>query len=308
VNIRISERQRYAANEARMSEARETADVAQQNSVSGRKLHKISDDPVAMVRALRNRSQLESLAQFRKTLDFSKGFLASTETALMSINDALIRVKELCIQQSNSSYGAPSRKAAAAEVRQLTEQVLALGNSTYGDRYIFSGFKTNQPPLADDGSYLGDDGLIYVQVDEESYRPINVCGRDLFEQTACVEESDGGELVARPLRLVEVLRKTYEALEDNSLEDLHKNMDYLDQSMDKVVDAVASLGARRNALDDVSIRSEYTEERLLAHNNALEAADPIQSTMDLKRAETALNHTLQASAKLLSPSLLNFLH
>ncbi|WP_158998332.1 flagellar hook-associated protein FlgL [Pigmentibacter ruber] len=299
VNPRISEQYRYGSTLDRIGTVKNIADDVHETAVSARKLKRISDDPVATIRVLRNRTRISNLDQYRKSLDFGRGYLAKTEDALTSIYESLIRAKELSIQQSNNIYDDASRKAVAEEIRQILNHVIILGNTTYGDKYVFGGFQTTQPPVSPDGHYLGDDGYIFIQVDEDSFRPINVSGRMVFDVP-------GGMEGKRP-PLVNILQNMYESLFAWDKDQLHQSMVDLDGAMNSVVTATASLGARRVALEDVSERLDRGESQLHSDNNNLEGADLVKSALDLKRAETALNFTLQASSKMLTPSLLEFL-
>ncbi|WGL60545.1 flagellar hook-associated protein FlgL [Pigmentibacter sp. JX0631] len=299
VNPRISEQYRYGSTLDRIGTVKNIADDVHETAVSARKLKRISDDPVATIRVLRNRTRISNLDQYRKSLDFGRGYLAKTEDALTSIYESLIRAKELSIQQSNNIYDDASRKAVAEEIRQILNHVIILGNTTYGDKYVFGGFQTTQPPISPDGHYLGDDGYIFIQVDEDSFRPINVSGRMVFDVP-------GGMEGKRP-PLVNILQNMYESLFAWDKDQLHQSMVDLDSAMNSVVTATASLGARRVALEDVSERLDRGESQLHSDNNNLEGADLVKSALDLKRAETALNFTLQASSKMLTPSLLEFL-
>ena len=177
--------------------------------------------------------------------------------------------------------------------------MIILGNSTYNDKYVFGGFQTTQPPISPDGHYLGDDGFIFIQVDEDSFRPININGRSVFDVP-------GGTEGNRP-PLVNILQNMYESLFSWNKEQLHQSMVDLDDAMNSVVTATASLGARRVSLDDVAERLDRGESQLYADTNNIEGADMVKSALDLKRAENALNFTLQASSKMLTPSLLEFL-
>ncbi len=299
IQPRISEQYRYGTTLDRIGNVKNIADDVNETAISGRKLKRISDDPVATIRVLRNRTRITNLDQYRKTIDFGKGYLAKTEDALTSIYDSLIRAKELSIQQSNNIYDEPARKAVAEEIRQILSHVIILGNSTYNDKYVFGGFQTTQPPISPDGHYLGDDGFIFVQVDEDSFRPININGRSVFDVPGGVEGK-------RP-PLVSILENMYDSLFSWDRDKLHQSMVDLDSAMNSVVTATASLGARRVALDDVSERLDRGESQLHSDNNNLEGADMVKSSIDLKRAENALNFTLQASSKMLTPSLLEFL-
>jgi flagellar hook-associated protein 3 FlgL len=177
--------------------------------------------------------------------------------------------------------------------------VIILGNTTYDDKYVFGGFQTTQPPVSPDGHYLGDDGFIFVQVDEDSFRAINISGREVFDVPASHEGK-------RP-PLVKILENMYDSLFIWDKEKLHQSMVDLDSAMNSVISITASLGARRVALEDVSERLDRGESQLHSDNNNLEAADMVKSALDLRRAEHALGFTLQASSKMLTPSLLEFL-
>lgn len=296
---RVTDRMRYASTQNRINTVRQFADDVQETAVSGRKLRKTSDDPVGAVRVLRNRTKLENIEQYRKTLDFARGYLQKTETALLGINETLIRAKELAVQQSNAIWDPDSRSIVAQEVRQLADHIVELGNSTYGDRYVFGGFQTSEPPINSEGHFLGDDGVIFVQVDEDSLRPINVSGREVFD----VPPEEEGKTAP----LVQTLRRMYIALTSNNLEELHDCMSNLDDALKRTVKSTATLGARRSAVDEITTRLEHNEENLLSDNNNLESADPVKSALDMKRAETALQYTLSSSAKILTPTLLSFL-
>ncbi|MES2614174.1 MAG: flagellar hook-associated protein FlgL [Bdellovibrionota bacterium] len=298
-STRISENYRFDTTIDRIGNARTDADGVGETASSGRKIKKISDDPTSTVKVLRNRAALTNIDQFKKTIEFGKEFLTRTEDTLSSIYDSLTRAKELAIQQGSTTYDQPDRSAVAAEIKQIMLHVTRLGNARYGDKYIFGGFQTSNPPLSPDGNYLGDDGQIFIQMDEDSFRPININGRTVFDVPPEEENT-------RP-PLIAVLQNLHDSLDNYDKDKLYKAMDDLDKGMNTVLKARTSLGARRNAIDDVSERLEKSEVQLTVDNNNLESADMVKTALDLKRAESALQFTLQASSKMITPSLLDFL-
>lgn len=296
---RVSERLRFANTENRIGNVKGVSDDAQETAASGRRLRRVSTDPVATVRVLRNRNKIENLTQFRRTIDYAKGYLSKTEDALRGIADSLIRAKELSVQQANGTWDAETREIVSAEVRNLAEQVTQLGNSTYADKYVFGGFRTGTPPLGADGTFGGDDGVIVVQVDEDNWRPVNIPGREIFDVPP---DKEGGKLP-----LVQTLRELHRALSTNDVDLLHRSMSRLDEVTGEVVKATALLGSRQASIDDVSQRMDRSEEQLYSDSNALEGVDPIKAAMNLKRAQNAMEFTLKSSADILQPTLLTFL-
>jgi flagellar hook-associated protein 3 FlgL len=297
--MRVSERMKYDATHNRINEARHFAMDTQDQASSGRKLRQVSDDPSGSIRIFRNRTRLENITQFRRTIDYAEGFLGKTEDSLRSINEALIRAKELAVQQSNSVWDASSRKTVSFEVQQLAQQIVQLGNSTYADRYVFGGFQTSQPPVAGDGHYSGDDGLIYVQFDEDTFKPINIPGRRIFEVTV----KDHGEEVP----LLKIIHDFSDALKNNDVNGIYQASSRLDGALTQITEMTASLGARRAGIRDVAERLDMQEEFVTKDNVNIESADPVSTALDMKRAETALSYTINASAKVLGPSLMEFL-
>jgi flagellar hook-associated protein 3 FlgL len=296
---RISDNQRFLSTQDRMSKARIAADKVQEQAVSGRKLHRVSDDPVAVVRSLRNRTQLSNLDQFRKTIDFARGFLSISEDALRSMNESIIRAKELAVQQANATYDPASRQTVSREIRQIEEHLIALGNSTYNDRFVFGGFQTFRAPISPDGHYLGDDGVIFIQTDQDTFKPINIPGRSIFGG----ETEQGIERVP----LLVTISELAQGLEDNNLDLVHQKMVELDQASENIINTLATLGLRATAVEDVANRLDFKEERLQKDSQNLEGVDPARTALDLKRASSSLEYTLNSSSRILAPTLMNYL-
>ena len=140
---------------------------------------------------------------------------------------------------------------------------------------------------------------MYIQLDEDSFRPINISGRPIFDRPP--------DLKKESLGVVEVVDKVYQSLMENDLDRLHSGMSQLDSISERVVDSIAKIGARRMAVDDVEERIDSTEKRLYEDSNNLESAEPMEAALDFKRAETALQQTLEASSRAMVPTLINFL-
>jgi flagellar hook-associated protein 3 FlgL len=296
---RVSERSRFEGTQNRIDAVKEFNDRVQKTAVSGRKLHRLSDDPAGAIRVFRNRTKLENVAQFKKSVDFADGFLSKSEDSLRSLNDILIRSRELAVQLSNSTYSADDRIAASEEVRQLLGQVSSIGNSTYGDKFIFGGFRTSSPPISPDGTYCGDDGQIVVQFDENTFRAVNISGRAVFD----VEP----ENEAKEVPLAKAVEHLYHGLTNDNLDQVREAIAFLDKSITRVVNHTATLGARRASFVDLQTRLAKSEEDLLVDNNNIEGADPVQMALDLKRADNTLQFTLQSTAKMIQPTLLTYM-
>ena len=160
--------------------------VAQaQNVVStGRRINQLSDDPIGATRVLVLRNVEASLTQYQSNINTAQPFLQQADTVLGNVTDALNRARELAIQMANDSYSPADRQAAAAEVQQIQQQVLALSNTTVGNRTLFGGFLNASPAFAQGTNgvdYLGDNGQIQVQTSASGNLSINLLGNRVFQ-------------------------------------------------------------------------------------------------------------------------------
>jgi flagellar hook-associated protein 3 FlgL len=298
--MRISDRQRYELANARVGTAKsDNASMLEQLSTQKR-INRVSDDPIGLSQALKRKSQINNYDQFIKNIEFSKGFLERTEAALQGITENLMRAKELSVSLANATYGPASRDAAALEVREMIEGVVSLANSTYGNRYLFGGFRTQTPPVSREGSFMGDDGAIFLQIDDGTFRQINLQARNLFEPNA--DEREGGHF-----GMVHTLQILTDALHTNDVQGIQKAMEELDFQLDKTTSYQATLGAIYNAIDETSRKLELNRELTQADLSRIEDSDTYKVTSDFKKTESVLQSTLMASNKLLQPSLMNFL-
>src|SRR4051812_27688124 len=101
--MRISEKLRYDTVEERVNNAKEMNAHEMDRLSSNKDIMKLSDGPVRAKQAIRYRDQISDLGQFQKNIEFSKGLLERSETAISSIGENLMRLKELAIGMANDT-------------------------------------------------------------------------------------------------------------------------------------------------------------------------------------------------------------
>ncbi len=127
-------------------------DKIQNDYNSGVKLHKPSDDPVLVARSLKLHTDIRENDQFAKNIDDAYSILDKTETSLNELHSVLHRVRELTDQAANGVLTNEDTIKINAEMKQLKEQIIKISNDTYVGRHIYSGYKTDQSYLKDNGS------------------------------------------------------------------------------------------------------------------------------------------------------------
>lgn len=179
--MRIADKMQYEQVKTNVGKNRQQMSELQNQAATQKRVTKPSDDPLAASRVLGNRIDLQGNKQFSKSLTYAKSFIEFTDQSLGDVSELIMRAKELAIGQSNdASANEESRRVVAAEVEQLRNQMINIGNRKLGDRFIFGGFRTQNAPFSADGEYHGDPGEMNIHIDKEAFLPMNVPGGRIF--------------------------------------------------------------------------------------------------------------------------------
>lgn len=112
---------------------------------TGKKITKASEDPVVAVRALKLRTTVSQLEQYKdKNIGDAESWLKITTTSLDNITSRLEDIQSYCTQGATDSFNTSDRSAIIDVLKEMQDMINSEGNSTYAGRYIFSGYKTDR--------------------------------------------------------------------------------------------------------------------------------------------------------------------
>lgn len=262
---------------------------------NGRRINRPSDDPVGIGQSMALRTQSAQNKQYQKNADNATAWLDATEGALNEMSSVLTRAQELAVQGANDTLGAASRQALAVEVDELLRHAVQVANTDVGGRYIFAGFKTTQQPYAPIGSfapppaYSGDNGVIEYELGAGNKIAVNVTGPDAFGQ------------------VFNALATLRDALQANDSAAISAAVGSITAASDHVLEVRAEVGARMNRLERTSERLALLDESLKKVLSNVEDADMAEVITELKTREAVYRASLAAGARLLQPTLMDFL-
>jgi flagellar hook-associated protein 3 FlgL len=180
--MRIADKMQFDLVHRNVTKNRSDMNDLQNQAATQKRINKPSDDPLASTRVLGARTEERGNSQFIKNIANVKSFLEFTDQNLSELSELVVRAKELAIQQSNDASGsAAAREVTALEVEQIFSQAVQIGNRKLGDRYLFSGTKTETPPFTAMGDYQGDNGEMKIQTHKEAFITMNLPGSQVFQ-------------------------------------------------------------------------------------------------------------------------------
>ncbi len=116
-----------------------------QQMTTGKKISQASEDPVIAIRALKLRTTVNQLQQYKeKNIPDATSWFDISTTSLDNITKRIEDITTYCVQGSTDSFNSDDRNAIIDSLKQLQEMLYEEGNATYAGRYIFSGYKTDR--------------------------------------------------------------------------------------------------------------------------------------------------------------------
>lgn len=160
----------------------------QQEVATGRRINRLSDDPAAALRILPLRADLRDLEQLSSNASLARETLDTSTASLEDASALMQRARELTTQAANGTLSDGDRQSIAAEVDQLLNQLVGIGNSRRGDRYLFGGTEDGSAPFeivnAGGGSrivYRGNGDSLSIDVAPGVTSELNVPGDEIFQ-------------------------------------------------------------------------------------------------------------------------------
>ena len=266
----------------------------QEQLTTGRIINRASDDPSGAAAAMRLRQSVPQQRQYARNADDGKGWLDQVDTTLGSMADAVRRARELALQGANSAaLGSQGREALATEVAQIREGLLASANTTYLGRPIFGGLTAGAAAYAPDGTYTGVPGEVLRTVADGVKVRVDVDGPTAF--------GAAGDAVFDHLNALTT------ALRAGDTTGIGAAVDVLEKDREQITVTRADAGTRAARLDQAKEAAASAELTLTSRLSEVENTDLAKATVDLKMQEVAYQAALAATARVMQPSLLDFL-
>lgn len=276
-------------------------DIYQRQLSTGRKLNLPSDDPAGLVKSLRLRTNLVQGEQYLANIGEAISFMETTEAALDNINSIMQRVRELTVQAAHGTNDDSARQAIADEIREMNGQLKMIANTTYGTKHVFAGSNVTEPPYqegATPSNWTGNDEALELEIGVGVKLDINLTDGKMNDFFTGNAGSPG---------MFDFLDTLAADIEAGNLQQVSASLTTMDARIEDSLSARSSLGARINRLELQQSRLESTQISYTGLLSKNEDADIAEVIMRLKMQENVYRASLSAGARIIQPSLVDFL-
>lgn len=291
--MRVTNRSIFESIKYNLGTISDELNKANEIASTGKRINKLSDDPVGLTQSLSIQSSLANITQMQRNIDYGQSWLNSSESALTSVSNILSDTKALCVQMASGTVGADQRAAAAENVQNNLDEIVSLANTNVNGSYIFAGSKTDTVPFDQDGTgnvtYNGDNTAFSIKISNNASIEIGSDGQAVFGT------------------LFTTLSDLKTALQNNDVTGIQDAMGKLDDSMNDISAKISDIGSKTDRMD---IKKNIFQDLNLTDTTRLstiEDADMAQAIMDVSAAQLTYQAALASSSKVMSLSLVDYL-
>jgi flagellar hook-associated protein 3 FlgL len=283
-----------------VQQAYERLSNTQRKLSTGKAVSQVEDDPVAAGRAMFLRGQVSDLNQYQTNVGEALGWLNASDSAIGSVQDVMKRAKTLLVQAANGTVDQKGLDAIATEINKLIDGARGDMNASFAGRYLFGGTQTLAPPYPGAAlAYAGDANQMQRVIGESQSVPLNLVGFQAFS----VPNTAGGQNV---LQLLDQLKTDLQAGNRAALG--NADMTATDAMLDQLSGARAEVGSRVNRLTTEDSRLKDLTLNVQSLLSKTEDADMAKTMIDYSTQQATYQSALQSGARVVQPSLLDFLH
>ena len=274
---------------------------------SGKQIVKRSDDSEKSAVIQRLQTAIDRQSVYERSLDTAENRLASEESALMSSERILQRIRQLAVQSNTDTLSVDDKEILANEITSLREELLSLANTQDANgNYVFAGSNVQAKAFdvnADgDIIYQGDKTQTSVDISDQRRLVLNRAGDEVFASVDRLVDGD-----TQNISFFKVIDDFAQALATDDEDALNLGLEEISSITEGMGASIADLGSR---ISTVNNQREILEDTNLRYQDLLSNAQDLDYATAVTKlsAELLSLEAAQASfAKISQLSLFNYI-
>lgn len=285
-----------------LSTAMATLQKAQAHVTTGKRMLAASDNPTGAMQVMTSNSSLRALDQYRTNVQRASSRVSIEDSVLNQLGNLVTRAKELGMAQASSTASDQTRQVANVEVQQLFKEIVSLGNTKFGNEYMFGGDQSQTAPFAVTGS---GPTLDYTTTTPQGTRTVAIDDG----QTMAVA-LDGKQLLLDS-GVLDAMKALTRALDPSSTTygqaGISAAMTGLDGAFQALQTVVGGVGAKGKQLETTQENLAAYKTNLTTFKSNIEDVDVEEAVTELTNRQLAYQAAMLATSKVMGLTLADYL-
>jgi len=292
---------------------------------TGKVINTVSDDPYKAIKIMNINNEIKYTEKYNYNIDESVGWMNTTDGALDNVGNLLGEIKETILKVGNGTYSQNEMKSLNEDMNEKIKQLADTLNSTHGGKYLFGGSSVDDAPIT---VIENPDGTVKLEFSKDKNGQTIPNTDDLKADISSGINIDYNISVGEILNIKDGNGNTVNLLDEiNNLSTLMNDIangdeqtaakaketllndtkGKIDTLFDHVVNERTSLGVRVSTAEKIK---ELNDEDILNIQDVLsktQDTDVVEKFIELKSAEMIYQASIQVGAKLIQPTILDYI-
>ncbi len=311
--MRATQTTTYRSLQAFLDRTSDKLQSLQLQAATGKRINRPSDDPTAISPVLSARTQIQTSDRYIETIETGSDRIENMDGYLDSIENTLVRVKEINIAVINGSLSDEDRATFADEVHQLRETLLSDANASVDGKYLFAGFNEKTTPFVRNPNYpatepnpvtyTGDDGELEYEIAPNELIKVNMPGNGFLMG----DFNFDGTTDAGAYDIFSVVTQLEQDIRNNDTTALANSLDNIENATNQVRSQRSLSGNVGSRLETALSHMEQIKIDMEEFRSRYEDADLLETITDMQLQEQSFQAALNVTGKVSELSILNYL-
>ena len=292
---------------------------------TGKVINTVSDNPHKAIKIMNINNEIKYTEKYNYNIDETVGWMNTTDGALDNVGNLLGEIKETILKVGNGTYSQNEMKSLNEDMNEKIKQLADTLNSTHGGKYLFGGSSVDDAPIT---VIENPDGTVKLEFSKDKNGQTIPNTDDLKADISSGINIDYNISVGEILNIKDGNGNTVNLLDEiNNLSTLMNDIangdeqtaakaketllndtkGKIDTLFDHVVNERTSLGVRVSTAEKIK---ELNDEDILNIQDVLsktQDTDVVEKFIELKSAEMIYQASIQVGAKLIQPTILDYI-
>jgi len=267
-----------------------------QQLTTGKKVRYPSDNATVAARVSDLDSRIREVERYKSNISLAKSYTQMYDSSLQEMSSVYQRVKELAVRGANDSLSDEDRQAIVTEIDKINDHMKSIANSQVSGKYIFGGAESDKAPVDKNGEIqTSPNANINKNVSVGGYKvEYGLTVYDVFT-------TKSGTSVFKHLDRMK------NAIASGDPASIDKEMGALEDVEASALKGLSKVGGTDRLLELSANRMEDFEQFNTEFLSKESDADLAKVLTDLSMQQVVMQSALKTTAKIIPPTLVDFL-
>ena len=296
---------------AQLAVRKANLDQSQLAISTGKRINKVSDDPVGAAQAERSMIRIERIKVEMRAMDLQRSNLTLAESTLGEGIEYLQRVRELLVTAGNAALDTPQRVGIANEIEGLRNRLLQIANRQDSNGMaLFGGLGSVAIPFEEDGAgIVSFKGVAGLAAQSDVSLPMALDGQSAFMFATSADPSASTSIFhALDKAIVDLQKPLTNAAESAAMNAaIIQGLKDTDRGLSQLQAVRGRAGEFLNQSDLIEIQLNARHDQSEADRSRVQDLDMAQGISQMQSNQVAYEIALKSYAQSQQLSLFNFL-